>query len=274
MDFENQQMIETCFNARQTQAMLRTELLGSSDVIEAVQRSGLDEEFALDLLAQMILHKRTTVPTLVGLLKFHFEHCHNPWQGCTDGLKHAVIMDLVDYDPQRDQFIVRFDITQQTQDLLRQYQYLPPMIVPPLAIKDDGTNRGSGYLTVRTDSLLLQDNHHVGDICVDSLNRFNNIPLAINEEIVKGIRNEWKHLDKPKDGESFEEYQKRLKAFERYERDSFFTIALMIEMGNQFWLTHKVDKRGRTYAQGYHITTQGDCWNKACLELYNEELVQ
>lgn len=274
MDFENQQMIETCFNARQTQPLLRRELLGTPDVIEAVQRSGLDEEFALDLLAQMILHKRTTVPTLVGLLKPHFEHCDNPWQSCAKALEHAVIVDLMDWDVQRDQFVVRFDITQQVQNLIRQYQYLPPMIVPPLQVLDDGNNRSSGYLTVRTDSLLLQDNHHVGDICVDSLNRFNNIPLCINEEIVKGIRNEWKHIDKPKDGETFEDFQKRLKAFERYERDSFFTIALMIEMGNQFWLTHKVDKRGRTYAQGYHITTQGDCWNKACLELADKELVQ
>ena len=274
MDFENQKMIEACFNARQTQDLLRAELLGSGPVIEAIQRSGLDEEFALDLLAQMILHKRTTVPTLVGLLKRHFMHCDNPYQACSDALKHAVIMDLMDWDQSRDQFVVRFNITEQTQTLLRQYQYLPPMIVPPLEVKDDGNNRGSGYLTIRTDSLLLQNNHHGGDICVDSLNRFNRIPLSINEDVVKSIRNEWRHMDKPKDGESFEDFQKRLKAFERYERDSFFTIALMIEMGNTFWLTHKVDKRGRTYAQGYHITTQGDCWNKACIELANKELVR
>ena len=274
MDFENQQMIETCFNARQTKDLLRAELLGSSAVIEAIQRSGLDEEFALDLLGQMILHKRTTVPTLVGLLKRHFSFCDNPYQACSNALRHAVILDLVDWDQERDQFVVRFDISQQTQDLIRQYQYLPPMIVPPLEIQDDGKNRGSGYLTIRTDSLLLQDNHHSGDLCVDSLNRFNQIPLSINENIVKGIRNEWRHLDKPKEGESFEDFQKRLKAFERYERDSFFTIALMIEMGNRFWLIHKVDKRGRTYAQGYHITPQGDCWNKACLELADKELVQ
>lgn len=272
MDFENQKMIETCFNARQTKKLLRKELLDSPYIIEMIQTSGLDEEFALDLLSHMILLKRATVATLVGLLSSHYESFDNPYQVTADALQHATIMDLVDYDTERDQFVLRFDVDPQTQDLIRQYMYMPPMVVPPLEIKGDN-NRGSGYLTIATDSLLLQDNHIDGDICVDSLNRFNAIPLSINERVVKSIRNEWKNIDRPKVGESFQEYRDRVKAFERYEKDSFFTIALMLEMGNRFWLTHKVDKRGRTYAQGYHINPQGNCWNKACVELADKEMI-
>ena len=43
-------------------------------------------------------------------------------------------------------------------------------------------------------------------------------------------------------------------------------------MGNEFYLTHRYDKRGRCYAQGYHVTTQGNPWNKAVIEFAHEEL--
>lgn len=270
MDFENQQMVEQIFNARQTPRLLRKELLGSAEVVARVQASELDQEFALDLLAQMILCKRATVPQLVGQLRHHFARMANPFQACADALLTAAERDLVDYDPERQQFILVFDLDEATHALLRQYQYLPPMLVPPLEVTD---NRGSGYLTIRTDSLLLKDNHHEGDLCLDHLNRCNRIAFSVNTEVVRTIRNQWKHLDKPKDGESFQDYQQRLKAFERYERDSFFTIALMQEMGNRFYLTHKYDKRGRTYCQGYHITYQGNQWNKAVIEFATPTLI-
>lgn len=267
MDFENQKMIETCFNKKQTHDLLRHELTGSKTVMDTIARSGLDQKFCLDLLSQMILNKRATVPALVGLLAHHFVD----YQSTADALLRACEADLVDFDPQDERFVVRFNIDEATERLMRQYQYLPPMIVPPLTVTG---NRGSGYITIRQDSLLLQDNHHEGDLCLDSINRFNAVPLAINAAVVKSIRNSWKHLDKPKAHETYDDYQKRVKAFERYERDSFFTMALLIETGNRFHLTHKVDKRGRTYAQGYHVNPQGNCWNKAVVELANKELIQ
>lgn len=270
MDFENQKMLETMFNEQQTMKLLRRELTNDPYVLAAITRSEVDVEFALDLMSQMVLHKRANVPTLVGLLKHHFADQANPLQMTGAALEIAAHTDLVDFDPTTEQFILVFDVDAATHGLIRQYQYLPPMIVPPLEVT---SNRGSGYTTVINDSLVLRNNHHDGDLCLDSINRFNRIPLRANLEVVRNIRNSWKSIDKPKDNESFEDYQKRLKAFERYEKDSFFTIALMAEMGNRFHLTHKVDKRGRTYAQGYHITPQGNCWNKAVVELAEPEYV-
>lgn len=270
MDFENQQMLEELFNSKQTPKLIQRELRNSLDVIDCIMASGLPESFALDLLTQMVLHKRTVLSTLVGILKKHFTE-GDPYQRCADAILHAASCDLVDYDADTEQFILLFDVSANVHALIRQYQYLPPMIVPPLEVT---SNRGSGYITIQTDSLLLQDNHHEGDLCLDSINRFNQAALSVNVELVKAIRNSWKQLDKPKDGETFEDFQKRLRAFEKYERDAFFTIALMVEMGNRFHLTHKVDKRGRTYCQGYHITYQGNCWNKSCVELADKELVE
>ena len=270
MHFENQKMLETLFNDRQTPKLLRRELLASKTIVTRIQASGLDEEFALDLLVHMILAKRATLPQVLGTLKHHFKNQFNPWQACADALETAARKDLVDWDPKDGRFILRYDADEQTHKLVRQYQYLPPMIVPPLKVCE---NRGSGYLTIRTDSLVLKNNHHEGDLGLDSINRFNNIALSINTDVVKGIRNQWKSLDKPKEDETWDDFQKRVKAFERYERDAMFTIALMVEMGNCFYLTHKTDKRGRTYAQGYHIQYQGNTWSKAIVELAEKELV-
>lgn len=270
MDYENQDMIEHFFNARQTPHLLRHELSQNEKACKAIVSSGLDEDFAFDLLSQMVLYKRAHLPTLVGLLKQHFRNQVNPFQACADALLTAAAHWLVDWDEAREQFVIMFDVSDKAMKLIRQYQYMPPMIVPPLTVRD---NRGSGYINIKDDSLILQNNHHEGDICLDSINRFNSIPMSINEEVVRMIRNSWKNLDRPKNGETFEDYQKRLKAFERYEQDAFFTIAFMVEMGNEFYFTHKVDKRGRTYAQGYHINPQGNCWNKAVLELAEKEKV-
>jgi DNA-directed RNA polymerase len=44
-------------------------------------------------------------------------------------------------------------------------------------------------------------------------------------------------------------------------------------LGNEFYLTHRYDKRGRCYAQGYHVNPQGNDWNKAVIELAEKEVV-
>lgn len=273
MDYENQVLIEHMFNSRQTIPMIRSQLMESDFIIQLITKSELDQNFCIDLLTQMILHKRTTIQTLVGLLHSHNEPFANAYQITANMLYIAAEKDLVDYDTESNKFVLKWDMDEKSHDLIRQYQYMPPMTVPPRTIKDDFENRGSGYLTIHGDSLYLKDNHHNGDICPDSLNLFNKTALTLNERVIKGIRNSWKHLDKPKAGESFEDYKKRCKAFEKYEKDSYFTLALIKQMGNQFWLTHKVDKRGRTYAMGFHITTQGNTWNKSIVEFHNKELV-
>ena len=222
----------------------------------------------------MILAKRAPIAALVGLLKHHFEHSSQMYQKTADTIMEAIMADLLDWDPQSQQAVVRFDADGKTHELIRQYQYMPPMIVPPLEVgRSESVNRGSGYLTILTDSLILKKNHHDGDVCPDSLNRFNRIPLKLNISIATKVNNSWKNLDSPKQDETFEDYQKRVKAFDRYQKDAAFTMALINEMGNRFYLTHKVDKRGRTYAQGYHINPQGNCWNKSVIELADPEVI-
>lgn len=280
MDYENQKMLEHMFNERQARPLLMKEL-GENQALQAEidhavkAASGFfSREFVEDVLIHLMQAKRTTVPAMVGMMRFHFTKMPEPNQATAMAIAGLCALRLVYFDSDRGQLVVKHDASEKTHALIRQYMYLPPMIVPPLQIQDNGTNRGSGYITKQHDSLILQDNHHENEICVEHLNTCNRVPLCINERVVKTMRNHWKHVEAPKPDETFEEYQKRVKAFERYEADSFMVMALMIEMGNTFYLTHKVDKRGRTYCQGYHINYQGNTWNKAVVELANKELVQ
>ena len=52
------------------------------------------------------------------------------------------------------------------------------------------------------------------------------------------------------------------KQFEKYDRTAKDVIDLLIQEGNEFYLTHRYDKRGRTYSQGYQI--QGVRHDKSC----------
>ena len=280
MDYENQEMIERLFNDKQAQPLLmrelgkNTQLQENIDIVVGVMPDVITREFIENVLIHLIQAKRTTVPALAGMLRFHFAQHVDAYQRVATAVAGMIATQLVGFDYQRMQVVIRYDVSEQTHNLLHQYMYLPPMTIPPLDLRDNGKNRGSGYITQKHDSLLLQDNHHDGELCVDHLNACNRVPLSINEDMVKSMRNSWKNIEKQKPDETFEEYQKRLKAFEKFERDSFLVMALMLEMGNKFYFTHKYDKRGRTYAQGYQIQYQGNDWQKAVVELANKEKVR
>lgn len=149
-------------------------------------------------------------------------------------------------------------------DLLRfikQSQYLPPMVCTPLPVEN---NYSSGYLT-HNDSLILgTGNHHDGDLCLDVINKLNQVPLKLATDFLSVAEEDPTFdLDTP-------EKKEQWGAFKRQSYEFYLLIA---QYGNRFHLTHKVDKRGRIYAQGYHINTQGTAFKKAMVELAEEELV-
>lgn len=267
MDFENQQMIETLFAKRQRYPLVRREIEDSPALMEKIEKSSLTNEFLMDLLTHLLLRGKAEVTEMIGVLAKHYS---GRLQETADALMEAVVEDFADFNVVTGQFTLKYRLPQKVLNLIEQYQYLPPMVVPPLEVT---SNRGSGYIQDRSDSLLLKDNHHEGDLCLDHLNRCNAVPLAIDTRIVKGIRNQWKNLNKAKPGESYEDFMARVQSFKVFEKKSFDTMALMVEMGNRFYLTHKYDKRGRTYAMGYHVSTQGNDWNKAVVCLADKELI-
>ena len=141
-------------------------------------------------------------------------------------------------------------------------QYLPPMVCEPMPLK---SNFSSGYLT-HDDSLILgSGNHHDGDICLDVLNTMNRVQLQLCTDLL------CKHEEEP----TFDlDTQEKVEQWKYFKKQSYRFYELITSQGNRFYLTHKVDKRGRVYSQGYHINTQGAQFKKAMIELANEEIVE
>jgi len=140
--------------------------------------------------------------------------------------------------------------------------FLPPMVCVPELVTN---NHQSGYLT-HNDSLILgKGNHHDGDVCLDVINLQNQIPLSLSLDFLLACEMEPKEVLTT--GEQLEQWH-------QFKTQANDLMILMINQGNRMHLTHKVDCRGRLYSVGYHINTQGTAFQKAAIELADEELVE
>lgn len=266
--FAHQVELERLFNKNQLIPRIRREFQECDKVsfTKHMEDNKIPVPFGLDLLVQMSLHKRASLTTLIGCLRHHFQDN----QLTADMLYKAADANLVDYSVPLRIFIVKFDISADVQAELDRFQFPLPMVVEPLPVLN---NRSTGYLT-SGGSIILRHNHHNDDVCLDHINRVNKIQFVINTNTATMVKNKWRNLDKPKEGESKEDFNKRKRAFEKYDRTAKDVISLLCKEGNEFYLTHRYDKRGRIYCQGYHVTYQGAPWNKAVIEFAQQEVIE
>lgn len=263
----HQEKLELLFSKNQLLPRIRQEFMDTTqfDFPQYIRSIGLPVKFGIDLMVQMALHKRADLPTLLGTLRHHYDTS----QECADAIHTAAAHDLVDWSPELQVFIVKFTITADVQEELDRFQFPLPMVVEP---KEVTHNKMTGYL-VNKGSIILRDNHHDDDVCLDHINRLNKMKFCINHTTAKMIKNSWRNLDHAKEGESKQDFQRRVKAFEKYDRTAKDVIDFLIQEGNEFHLTHRYDKRGRFYCQGYHVTYQGNPWNKAVIEFADKEMI-
>lgn len=148
-------------------------------------------------------------------------------------------------------------------DTMSRALYLPPMVCEPQQLE---TNFESPYLTHNDCLILGKGNAHSDDICLDVINTQNNVAMKLDTDFLSTVE-EMPNPEKPL--RSMDD----IKNWNLFKQTSYALYELLTKQGNKFWITNKVDKRGRLYAQGYHITSQGTPFKKAMLELYNEEIV-
>lgn len=168
---------------------------------------------------------------------------------------------------------------------INQSHYMPPMVCEPLELEN---NYDSGYLTIKESRISGKNNHHDGNICLDVLNIMNKVKLQLDMDFLLNVEEEPSKeftierviKDGLEDGKYLTEAQAavivktQLDTWHTFKPQSEKVYMLMYNLGDGgFYLTHKVDKRGRIYAQGYHINTQGTPYKKAMIELANEEVV-
>lgn len=148
-----------------------------------------------------------------------------------------------------------YSLDEETMQYLASTKYLPPMIVPPKKVQH---NYAEQYLTKR-ESLILGGsiNHHNNKLSVDVINILNQQALSLDEEIAEMPEVPNKELDTVEKQQQFNEMC--LASKEVYRE--------LIKHGNEFYFTHKFDKRGRIYSQGYHVNIQATEYKKALINL-------
>jgi len=265
-DHSVQITMELRYSKYQLNKCIREEFL-SAGFFNKFKSQNIDLDFGLNFLTQLVLRKRAKVAVLVGVLHRHFEKENNPKQACADAILDAVYKDFANWIDDEETVIMKYDISQDVKDKLDCFQFPLPMVEEPYYVN---SNRQTGYQTIHG-SLLLKNNHHDEDICLDHINRCNQIPLAINANVVSFIQNKWKNLNKQKANETWEDFSQRKKQFAKYNKTTKDILAALLGLGNRMWLTHKYDFRGRTYCQGYAVTYQGNDWNKGMIEFSEKE---
>lgn len=259
--------LEKLYNKNQLIPRIRAEFTGCDEIDfgKIFETYGIPLDFGFALLVQMALHKRAELPTIVGLLRSYVSSA----QEAVDLIEKMLGLGLVKWNDVQHVLVTAITIGDDVQAELDRFQFPLPMVIEPREVK---TNRDTGYVLNRG-SIILKKNHHDDDVCLGHINRQNRVKLAINRDTAMMVKNTWRNLDRPKEGESREDFEKRVRAFEKYDRTCHDVIEVLTEHGNEFYLTHKYDKRGRVYCQGYHVTYQGAPWNKAVIELAEPELV-
>ncbi len=152
--------------------------------------------------------------------------------------------------------------SEEVSDFARNTRYLPPMVCKPNILK---TNRTSPYLTITGKSLILKSgNHHDGEISLDNLNRLSAIPLSLDLEMLKTFDEEAAYpLDTPK----------KVAQFKKIQTDSYEVFLDLVACGNKFFQPWKSDKRGRSYADGYHCNVHGNSFRKSIINFAKKEII-
>lgn len=256
-------------NMVQTQANLE-ELYSKHQLLEVLreQFSPLtDDPFELDVIVQIYLHKQADVPTMVGL----FSPKWGEPQDVAQMLINCVEADLLDFDMDTERFSLKYAVTEDVEAMLARYQFPLPMVIRPTKVNNN--HMGSGYLAKKGRIILNgSDVFDDEDVCLDHINRANSVGLQLNLDVVSSDEG-FMIAPKRKVGEGFEDFRKRKKQMETFYNTSLEVMQGLSALGNEFWLTHKYDRRGRSYCVGYHVNSQGTDYNKSVLDLAKKEKI-
>jgi hypothetical protein len=261
-DRQTQKDLETVYSKYQLMPVLREEF---GNFLKENDLDGDDVEMHKDMLAQICLHRQADPETMVGVLSPK----HGSPQEVSDKLFMAAEFDLIDFDGKK--FILRYDISNDMDEMLSKYQYPMPMIVKPKEVK---SNLDTGYETI-TNSVVLNGSSIFKDkdMCLDHLNRANSVGLCLEYKTITEQEGRFKK-PKRKPEEAFDAYRKRVRQAEVFFSASFQVMEELTALTDTVYLTHRYDRRGRCYASGYHVNSQGTDYNKAVLTLSNKELIK
>ena len=106
---------------------------------------------------------------------------------------------------------------------------------------------------------------HNGDVCTDHIDRMNAIPMTLELRIIEIL---------PETTSNVHETIEQEQAWNAFVQQSTEVYALIKQQGNEFYLSHSNDTRGRCYASGYCVGYQGSSYKKAIVQLANKEVIK
>jgi hypothetical protein len=261
---QTQQDLETIFSKYQLLPELRREY--GEFLSKTIDKNNPDFELYVDILVQIYLHKQADIETMVGILSPKYG---NP-QEVANKLITACEKDILDYNQNTKRFVVIHSISPDIEAMLERYQYPLPMIIPPKILR---SNKSSGYLTIDTPVVLNGSSYFKDkDLCLDHLNKANQVALCLDFLVIDSPQGKYSKPIK-KINEDSKEYLKRVKQATVFFTSSMEIMRAIGDLTSKFYLTHRYDRRGRVYASGYHINTQGSDYYKAVIQLANKELI-
>lgn len=258
---ETQKNLEELYSKYQLLPVLREEFHMMGNDQEVVEPA-----MATETLVQMYLHRQADPVTMVGILSPKY----GTPQEVADKLLLLCEIDYIDFQETSDKFIVKYDVSEDVQEMLDRYQYPLPMVVKPRKVNE---NHQSGYLTMSS-SVVLNGSDYFDDVdlCLDHLNRANSVALSLSMDTVHSEEGKYIRPTR-RDGEDFNEFRKRQKQADTFYATSVDVMESLFMLSDELYLTHKFDRRGRCYASGYHVNTQGTDYNKAVLQLAKKEVI-
>ena len=119
--------------------------------------------------------------------------------------------------------------------------------------------------TIQSNSILGNRFKQHGDhTCNQHIDNMNTTRLCLETRLL-GIG-----LEQPKDVLDSLEEQQQWKMFTKRSEDMYRNT---LNHGNNFYLKHAYDTRGRCYCEGYYINYQGSSFKKAIVQLADKEVV-
>ncbi|MFM7896669.1 MAG: hypothetical protein ACKO8L_12250 [Flavobacterium sp.] len=156
--------------------------------------------------------------------------------------------------------IANYEFQEEIKQYLANIKYLPPMLVRPKMVN---SNYDYDYFNTQSSKILGSGNHHDDPISLDVINICNGTKLKLDTFMLQFDENPNKELDTV---EKVEQFNRMASASKRVYQE-------ILDQGNEFYLTHKYDKRGRLYSQGYHINIQSTDYKKSLISLAEGELL-
>lgn len=149
-------------------------------------------------------------------------------------------------------------------------QYMPPVMSKPTKITH---NKCSAYVTLKYSVFNgASINRHDEYICPDVLNIMNNNRFKLDHTFMDVMTDEPDLEIKEKNGRFLSATEKadivRMKIvnFEKFKAQTNFMNHFVTDLGNDFSFNHRIDKRGRIYAEGFIFNPQGSSYRKGQID--------